>query len=147
MSAWNCISVSLPTHAAVDFQRLEVDARIGVHRVSDLAALERSRLERCAPDVPGVDVAGEPREHAAGVRLPVRREQPGERRHDVAAAVVLDRLGEVLHLRGGPDHLEVIAQPLHERPRDRDRALEAVDGLLVADLVADGRSGTCAPGT
>src|SRR6185295_11193229 len=30
-----------------------------------------------------------------------------------------------------------VAQPLHERPGDRDRALQAVDGVVVADLVAD----------
>ena len=88
--------------------------------------------------MPGVDVAGEPRDDAAGVRLPVRGEEPGERRHEVAAAVVLDRLGQLLDLGRGLDHLQVVAQPLHERPSDRDRALEAVDGVLVPDLVAGG---------
>ena len=109
-----------------------------VHRLHDLAALVGRRLQRRAGDVPGVDVAGQAGDHAARVGLPVRREQARERRHDVAAAVVVDRLGELLDLRRGLDHLEVVAQPLHERAGDRDRALEAVDRVLVADLVADG---------
>ena len=86
----------------------------------------------------GVDVARQTREHAAGVGLPVRREQAGECGDDVKAAVVLDRFREVLDLGRRLDHLEVVAQPLNERPGYRDRALEAIDGGAVADLVADG---------
>ncbi len=46
--------------------------------------------------------------------------------------------GELLDLGGRGDHAEVVAQPLHERAGDGDRALERVDRLAVADLVADG---------
>ena len=75
----------------------------------------------------------------AGVGLPVRREQARERRHDVEPAVVVDRLGQLLHLRRGLNHVQVVAQPLHERAGDRDRALQRVDRRLIADLVADRR--------
>ena len=47
-------------------------------------------------------------------------------------------VGERLDLRGGRDHPQVVAQPLHQRAGDGDRALERVDRLVVADLVADG---------
>ena len=121
------------------FSDSSVDARVLVHRLDDLAALEGRGLQRRAGDVAGVDVARQAREHAAGVRLPVRREQAREGRHDVQAAVVLDRLRELLDLGRRLDQLEVVAQPLHERPGDRDRALQAVDRVVVADLVAHGR--------
>ena len=87
----------------------------------------------------GVDVPGQAGEHAPGVGLPVRREQAAERRHDVQPAVVLDRLRQLLHLGRRLDQLEVVAQPLDERPGDRDRPLQAVDRVVVADLVPDGR--------
>src|SRR3712207_9589105 len=41
-------------------------------------------------------------------------------RSDVAAAVVLDGAREVLDLRRGLDHLQVVAQPLDQGARDRD---------------------------
>src|SRR3954469_10858228 len=126
-------------HAAVDLERLEVDARVLVHRLDDLAALEGRGLQGRAGDVAGVDVARQAREHPAGVGLPVRREQAREGRHDVQPAVVLHGLRELLDLGRRLDHLEVVAQPLHERPGDRDRALQAVDGVVVADLVAQRR--------
>ena len=85
----------------------------------------------------GGDVAREAREHATRIGLPVRREQAGEGGNDVQATVVLDRAGKLLDLGCGLDHLEVVAQPLHERSGDRDRALQAVDRSVVADLVAE----------
>src|SRR5262249_52070383 len=50
-------------HAAVDLQRLELDARVLLHRLDDLAALVGGGLERRAGDVAGVDVAGQTGEH------------------------------------------------------------------------------------
>ena len=44
---------------------------------------------------------------------------------------------QLLDLRRGADQAEVVAQPLHQRPGDGDRALERVDRRLVAELVAD----------
>src|SRR5919197_4331124 len=54
-------------HAAIDLQRLELDARVLVHRLDDLAALVGRGLQRRAGDVPGVDVTGQAGEHAARV--------------------------------------------------------------------------------
>jgi hypothetical protein len=60
----------------------------------------------------------------------VRREQSGERRDDVGAAVVVDAAGQRLDLVRGVDQPQVVAQPLHERTGDRDRALQGVHGWL-----------------
>ena len=65
--------------------------------------------------------------------------RPGERGNEVAAAVVVDGLGQILDLRGGGDQAEVVPDPLHQRAGDGDRTLERVHGRLVADLVADRR--------
>ena len=113
-------------HAAVDLQLGEVDARVGVHGVEHLAGLERRRLEGRAGDVALVHVPGEADERAARIRAPVRREQAGERRHEVGAAVVLDRLGEVLDLWRARDEPEVVAQPLDQRSRHGDRPLQRI---------------------
>src|SRR5205823_9555838 len=69
---------------------------------------------------------------------PVRREQAGERRYEVAAAVVLDLGGQLVDLRRAGDDAEVVAQPLHQRAGDRDRSLQRVHRLVLADAVAEG---------
>ena len=43
-----------------------------------------------------------------------------------------------LDLGGGADQAHLVAHPLHQRAGDGDGALQGVDRLLVADLVADG---------
>ena len=97
-----------------------------VHRLDDLARLPRGRLEHRAGEVALGDVAGEAGDHAARVAAPVRREQAGERGHEVAAAVVLDRARQRLDLGRRADQPELVAEPLHQRAGDRDRALERV---------------------
>ncbi len=87
-------------HAAVNLELVERHAGVGVHRVEDLARLERGRLLDGAGDVALVDVAGQAHDRTAGVRAPVRGEQAGERRHEVHAAVVLDLAGQLADVRG-----------------------------------------------
>ena len=77
-----------------------------------------------------------PDDRAAGVGPPVRREQAGERGHEVHAAVVLDLTGERLGLARTGDDAELVPQPLHRGPGDGDRALQRVHRVLVAELVA-----------
>ena len=81
--------------------------------------------------------AGEPDDGAAGVGAPVRSEQPGERRHEAHASGVGHLAGERLHVGGIRDDAELVAQPLHRRAGDGDRALEGVHRRLVAELVGD----------
>jgi hypothetical protein len=69
----------------------------------------------------------------------VRREEAGERRDDVRAAVVVDSRASASISAASLMMPEVVAQPLHQRPGDGDRALERVDRRGVADPVADRR--------
>ncbi len=110
---------------------------VGHHRLDHLPGLVGHRLQRGPGDVRLGHVPGQPDQRAAGVRTPVGREQSGERRHQVRPAVVLDRGRERLDLGRRGDQPEVVAQPLHQRPGDRDRALQGVHRRLPADLVAD----------
>ncbi len=125
-------------HAAVDPQLLQLDTRIGLHGVQDLARLEGRRLQSRACDVRLRVVARHADDRSARVAAPVRGEQAGEGRDEVHAAVVVDAGGQGLDVGGRGDDLQVVAQPLDERAGDRDRAFEGVHGGLVADLVADG---------
>ena len=86
-----------------------------------------------------IRVTREADDRAARALLPVRREQPRERGHDVDVAVVGHRARERLDLRARTDQTEVVAQPLHERASDRDRALERVVHGPAAETVRDGR--------
>ena len=52
----------------------------------------------------------------ARVVAPVGREQAGERRHEVHAAVVGHGARELLDLGRALDQAEVVAQPLHGAP-------------------------------
>src|SRR5690606_28949313 len=70
---------------------------------------------------------------------PVRGEQPAERRHEVAVAVVLHAPGQLLDLRRRVDDPYVVPQPLDEAARHSDGPLEGVHSRGVTDLVADGR--------
>ncbi len=86
-----------------------------------------------------VDVASETDDCAARVAAPVGGEQAGEGGDEVDAAIVADRLRHILDLGRALDQPEVVAEPLDERAADRNRALEGVDGRLIAELVADSR--------
>ena len=46
-------------------------------------------------------------------------------------------LASALDVRGAGDDPQLVAQPLHGRPGDGDRALQGVDGLGVTELVAE----------
>src|ERR1700733_6940028 len=124
--------------AAVDLERFQVHAGVLLHRLADVAALVADGLQG-GPGQVGVGVvARQPDDGAARVAAPVRREQAGDRGHEVDAAVVGGLPGQRLDLRGAGDDAELVAQPLHRRPGHGDGALERVDRLLLAELGADG---------
>ena len=70
-----------------------------LHRVEQVGDLERDALERGAGDVRRRRAARDADDRAARVRVPVRRAEAGERRHEVDAAGVGDARGERLDLR------------------------------------------------
>ena len=82
--------------------------------------------------------AGEADDRAAGSLVPVRGAQADERRHEIDSARVGNRQGEVFDLGGRADHLQAVAEPLHDGAGDEDRAFQAI-GDLVAEAPADRR--------
>ena len=68
---------------------------------------------------------------AAGVRVPVRGAEAGQRGHEDHAVGVVDGRGDRRGLGGGADDLQPVAQPLHGRAGHEDRALEGVGQLAV----------------
>ena len=82
-------------------------------------------------------VAGQAHDRAPRVGVPVRGAQAHEGGHEVDPVRVRHRARQGLHVGRGGDDLQPVAQPLHDRARDEDRALQAV-GHLRADLPAHG---------
>ena len=66
------------SRAAVDPQALVAD----VHRVEHVAHLEGDRLQRGPDDVRARRAPGQADDQAAGVRVPVRGAEPGQRGHE-----------------------------------------------------------------
>ena len=63
-------------------------------------------------NVAPVDEAREPDDDAAGVAAPVGGVEAGEGRHEVDAAVVLDRACQLFDLGSSFDQPQIVAQPL-----------------------------------
>src|SRR5271165_883378 len=76
---------------------------------------------------------------AASTGLPVRCEQPGERRHEVDATVVLHLPRQGLDLSAVADEIQIVAQPLYQRTRYGDASFERVVRRLLAELICDRR--------
>src|SRR5699024_9348465 len=94
--------------------------------------------QHCPSDVTAVDVPRHTDDGAPCVGPPVRREQAGESWDEVGVAIVLHGAGELLYFWCGTDDSQIVAQPLHQRTRDGDRPFEAVDRVLVTELVTHG---------
>ena len=62
----------------------------------------------------------------AGVGIPVRRTQAGERRNEVHAAAIGHARSELLDIAGFPDDAQGVAQPLHRGAGDEDAAFERI---------------------
>ena len=79
-------------------------------------------------DVAGRRAARDADDRAARVRIPVRRAEAGEGRHEVDAAVVGHGRRERLDVGRLLDDAQAVAQPLHDRAADEHAALERVLG-------------------
>ena len=124
--------------AAVDLQFGQVDAGVLLHRLQHVAGLIGHRLQRRPGEMGGRRAASQADDRAAGVRVPIRRTQADERRHEIDAARI-GRLGrQLLDLGRGADQAQPVAEPLHDRAGDEDRAFQAI-GDLAADAPADRR--------
>ena len=125
-------------HAAVNLERGKLHAGILLHGVQHFARLVGGGLQRGAADVALVDEARQPDDGAAGVGLPIGREEAGEGGHKIDAAAVGHLPGVVFDMLGEVKEVQVVAQPLHQGAGDRDRAFERVNRGFVAQLVRHG---------
>ena len=73
---------------------------------------------------------GESYDRASCIRIPVRRPEPRECRHDVHAGRIEDLIGVFLGLGRGLHHAHLVAEPLDDRTRDEYRAFEGIFRLL-----------------
>ena len=122
-------------HAAIHLERRELHARILLHGVQHFARLVGRGLQRRAADVAlvheRVSPTIAPRASACqcgrtGRRTPARNRCRRCRR---PAGRVFDVLCEV-------EDLQIVAQPLHQRAGDGNRAFQRIDRRLVAQLYA-----------
>lgn len=90
---------------AVNVQRGQLDARIGLHGDENVVDLIGERLHCRADDVVLIDAAGDADDGAACVLIPVRCAEAGECRDDIAAVGVFDLAGIVFGVRRGFDDL------------------------------------------
>ena len=110
----------------------------------------RNRFERGANDMLAPRPQRQPEDRALRVGPPVWRAEPGERRHDRHAAIVV-RPRQRLGLARMADPAEPVAQPLDHAAGHEHRALERI-GALSANLAqyrrqqAVARSAWLAPG-
>ena len=147
MSAWNCISSSFTTMPPSTRSSLSLMRAVLLHRGEHIARLIRRRFERGPSDVRAVGIAREAGDDAASAILPVRRVQAGERGDDVDVAIVRDARRERFDVAALRDDAEVVAQPLHERAGNRDRAFERVVRRLRAELIRNRRDRARPPTT
>ena len=85
----------------------------------------------------GAGVAGQPEQRAAHARIPVRRAEADEGRHEIDALGGIGLVGKRPGLGGLLDDTQAVAQPLHGGAGDEDRAFQRV-GALACELVGDG---------
>ena len=80
----------------------------------------------------------QPQDGAPGVHIPVRRAQPGERGHHIHARAVFHFICEILAVGALVDELQLVPQPLDDRPAHEHTALQRIGRLPVQ---ADGHGG------
>ena len=116
-------------HAAVDaqdFQRARAIAPIRAHRVEQIDGLKANTLQRRLRQFARPGGAGEPEQRAARLGPPIGRAQADEGRHQHDLLGRIGGLGERAGLLGALHDVQTVAQPLHRRAGDEDRAFERV---------------------
>ena len=124
-------------HAAIGAQDFERNTGIFFHGLDHFARLNRGGFKDGARQVALVGVPRQTGDHAARVVLPVRRIKAGKRGHEINAAIVLHRTGQVLDVRAVFDQPEVVAYPLHQRAGDGHAAFKRIHRGPAAQPVRD----------
>ena len=117
--------------APVRPQRGEWVGRRGGHRIGHVAHLERHRLDAGARQLGATGTSGEAGDDAAGIGVPLRAAESGERGDERHAAAVGHRCGKGSGFGGVRDDAEPVAQPLDGGAGDECGAFERVgDGTV-----------------
>ena len=105
---------------------MQAGVGVGLHGVQHVASLEGDGFQRGADDVVAVGAAGQAKDGAAGIRIPVGRAQAGEGRHHVDAVAVFHFGGEIFGVGCVADQFQLVAQPLDRRTADEHRAFQRI---------------------
>src|SRR5712691_7739327 len=112
--------------AAIDAQPAHGDPGVGGHRLDDVTALIRDRLQRRTREMRGGRAPRKPDDGATRPPVPVGRAQSHERGHEIDPAGVRHRFSETLALARRADDAEAVAQPLDGGSADEDAPLQRV---------------------
>ena len=123
---------------AIDAQRLQGEARVGLKALDHVAGLVRDRLEGGADHVLTGRPTGEPHEGSPGAIIPIRGAEAHEGGHQVHAAGVVYRARGRSGLRRIRQKSQAVAEPLHGGAGDEDASLEGV-GEATVDPPTDRR--------
>ena len=124
-------------HAAVDAQHRVAQRRpVGAHRLQQVEGLERHAFQRRPRQLRPPRLAREAEDGAARLRVPPRRAEAGEARHQVHRLPRIGPRRQLSRFRRRADDAEPVAQPLHRRAGHEDRALQRV-AALAAELPGD----------
>src|SRR5947208_2481657 len=119
-------------HASINSEHLKARATVFLHCAEDRERMKRSCLQNCSREMAIVRISRQSGNHAPRIMLPVRSVQPRKCGHKIHTAVVLDGPRKCFDFRARADQAEVVAQPLHQRARDRNAALQCVMCRLAA---------------
>src|SRR5437867_8488948 len=129
-------------HASINSEQLKTRATVFLHCLDDLARLKRSCLQNRSREMALVRISCQSGNYAPRIMLPVRSVQPRKRRHEIHASIVLDGPRKCFDFRARADQAEVVAQPLHQRARDRDAAFKCVMCRFAAEPECNRREQT-----
>src|SRR5207302_1448861 len=119
-------------HASIYSEHLKARATVFLHCLDHFPRLKRSCLQNRSREMALVRISCQSGNYAPRIMLPVRGVQPRKRRHEIHASIVLDGPRKCFDFRARADQAEVVAQPLHQRARDRNAALQCVMCRLAA---------------
>ena len=123
--------------AAVDTDGLDRHAGVFSHGVDEVRALIADGFDDRTAEVGAIDATGEADDAAAGVHIPVRSAEAGERGNEIDAVGIRDGLGEFVAAGSLVDHLQFIAQPLDGGAAVEGGAFEAVGDVVVRQCPGD----------
>src|SRR5699024_472707 len=85
-----------------------------------------NRLQRCTDNVILINTARDPDDRSSCILIPVGSTESGKRRDNITSVGVFFFLCHILRIHRRVDQPHLIAQPLHCRSGDKDRAFQGV---------------------